>query len=218
MTALALFPLDLVLFPGMQVQLHIFEERYKLMINECVDAQSPFGIVLIRRGRAAGDPAATPFDVGCAAQITQVQRLPLERMNILVTGQRRFRIKSLDHSRPYLLGEVEYFSPSDHELPSVRLRSRQLRPLIIRYLEILSAADDKRVDLELIPRQPRAVAQLACILLQTDNGQKQALLAMDSLAQLTAELLELYRVEVSLLKTRLTPPGDDFNIGPFSSN
>lgn len=218
MTSLALFPLDTVLFPGMQLKLHIFEERYKRMINQCIDAETPFGIVLIKRGREAFGPAANPFDVGCAAHISDVERLPMERMNIVVTGQKRFRIRALDHSQPYLVGDVEFFAPSDDRPQVIRAYSDQLRPLVIRYLSILTASDGAGFDADQIPRQPRAVSQLAAILLQTDNAQKQSLLAIDSLSRLGAVLVELYRIEVALLKARLTPPGADFDIGPFSSN
>ena len=54
---LSLFPLNLVLFPGMPLPLHIFEERYKAMIGDCVEREQPFGIVLIKEGQEVGDPA-----------------------------------------------------------------------------------------------------------------------------------------------------------------
>ena len=218
MASLPLFPLDAVLFPGMQFKLHIFEERYKLMINRCIDADEPFGIVLIKQGREAIGPRAIPCDVGCTAKISDVQRLPIGRMNILVTGHRRFRIRDIDRSEPYLIGEVDYFLPEDDRPDLVRVYSERLRPLLIRYLNILSSSDDKSFDPEQIPHQPRAVTQLASILLQAENPQKQTLLAMDSLSQLASVLVETYLLEVSLLKTRLSPPGSEFNIGPFSSN
>ena len=60
MATLPLFPLNTVLFPGMQLKLHIFEERYKLMINSCIESNQPFGVVLIKEGREAFDPIAIP--------------------------------------------------------------------------------------------------------------------------------------------------------------
>ena len=218
MASLPLFPLNTVLFPGMQLKLHIFEERYKVMINHCIEAEEPFGVVLIRQGREALGPTATPYAVGCTASIGDVQRLPLARMNIVATGRRRFRIKAIDRSKPYLLGEVDFFIPAEDHPEVIRRHSRLLRPLLIRCLEILSSSSDSRFDPAQLPDQPRAVAQIASILLQTDNQQKQELLAMDSLSNLLVTLVEIYRLETMLLAVRLEPPEDEFDIGLFSSN
>ncbi len=218
MPRLTLFPLNTVLFPGMQLKLHIFEERYKLMINRCIEEKEQFGVVLIQQGQEALGPAAVPHGVGCAAAISEVQRLPQERMNIVAVGQRRFRIKSVDRALPYLVGDVEFFLPRDDQPQIARRYVDILRPMLIRYLEAISSSDDTRLAAEQMPRSPRAVAQIASILLQCENLQKQELLAMDSLSRLLVTLVETYRLETALLDVRLSPPGDDFNIGPFSSN
>ena len=202
----------------MQVKLHIFEERYKSMINRCIDAAQPFGVVLIREGDEAGGASAEPYDVGCTADISQVQRLPQGRMNILATGKRRFRIRALDRSQPYLIGEVDYFMPADDKPGLVQAYGKALRPLLLRYVDILTSSADSRFDSSQLPSQPRAVAQIASILLQAENPQKQTLLAMESLSKLLITLVDIYRIETMLLKIRLTPPDDDFNIGFFSSN
>lgn len=218
MASLPLFPLNTVLFPGMQLKLHIFEERYKLMINNCIEANEPFGLVLIKQGREALGPIATPYAVGCTAAISEVQRLPLGRMNITAVGQRRFRIKGIDRGQPFLLADVEYFSPVEDQPELVHRYGGFLRPLLIRYLQVLSASEDASFDPNQIPHRPRAVAQIASILLQTDNAQKQELLSMRSLSRLLRTLVEIYRLETLLLKVRLAPPDKEFNIGPFSSN
>ena len=71
---LPIFPLNAVLFPGAAMPLHIFEERYKLMMGECLRERRPFGVALIRQGREVGEPAE-PLDVGTIAQIAAVERL-----------------------------------------------------------------------------------------------------------------------------------------------
>lgn len=218
MAKLALFPLNTVLFPGMQVRLHIFEDRYKLMINRCIETGDAFGVVLIRKGSDAMGALAEPFMVGCTAKISEVQRLPMQRINIVTVGQRRFRIRELNYSEPYLVGEVEYFMPADDDPPRVRQCGRILRPLLVRYLDTLHADSSNRFDAEQLPDSPRAVAQIASILLHSDNYQKQRLLEMDSLSELLETLIEIYRVETMLLDVRLSPPGKYFDIGPFSSN
>ena len=218
MPEIPLFPLNTVLFPGMQVKLHIFEDRYKMMINRCIEADIPFGIVLISSGQEALGPVATPSEVGCSAKIIEVQRLPLERKNIVAVGHQRFRIRSLDRSNPYLVGDVSFFSPQEDDPNLARRFSRALRPLLVRYLDILATAEDLQFDADQIPRTPKSLAQVASILLQTDNEQKQELLSLDNMSGLLRLLVEIYRLETVLLAIRLSPPGDDFNIGPFSSN
>lgn len=218
MATLPLFPLNTVLFPGMQLKLHIFEERYKLMINRCIESNEPFGVVLIKKGKVAFGPIATPHAVGCAAAINDVQRLPLGRMNITAVGQRRFHIKGIDRSKPYFQGKVEFFVPADDQPDLIKQYCGLLRPLVIRYLEALTSKENASFDLEQIPHRPRSIAQIASILLQTDNAQKQELLAMQSLSRLLLTLVEIYRLETLLLTVRMSPPGQEFNIGPFSSN
>ncbi len=104
---LPLFPLNTVLLPEMPLPLHIFEERYKLMIGRCIEEKSSFGILLINEGEEVGG-GADPFDVGTTAHIIQVERLEEGRMNILVRGERRFRLVERLGESPYLVGRVEY--------------------------------------------------------------------------------------------------------------
>jgi len=68
---LPLFPLNTVLFPGATLPLHVFEERYKQMINQCLESRSPFGVLLIRSGNEVGTPTE-PFEVGTTASIAHV--------------------------------------------------------------------------------------------------------------------------------------------------
>ena len=87
-----LFPLpNLVLFPHIVVPLHIFEERYKTMINACLDSSEVFGLVLLRTG-ADEESEETIHRVGVTARIVEVERLDEGRMNILCEGEQRFRI------------------------------------------------------------------------------------------------------------------------------
>lgn len=102
---LPIFPLNSVLFPGGRLPLHIFEERYTQMINACIDEKRPFGVCLIREGQEVGGPA-TPFDVGCTADIVEVQRLEEGRLNVICTGGERFTINEITQRMPYIIAEV----------------------------------------------------------------------------------------------------------------
>ncbi len=95
-----LFPLSVVLLPGMSLPLHIFEERYKLMIGECIERRVEFGVVLGRAERL--------HDVGCTAEIRQVLRRYSDgRLDILSVGVRRFRVVELREGKPYLEAAIE---------------------------------------------------------------------------------------------------------------
>lgn len=96
-----LFPLDLVLFPGMALPLHIFEPRYKLMIRRCLDEKVEFGVVLARSEGIA--------PVGCTAEILKViKRYPDGRLDILTAGRRLYRVLAVFEGQPYLEASVEY--------------------------------------------------------------------------------------------------------------
>src|SRR5215207_7429183 len=109
MMKLPLFPLNTVLFPGMPLSLHIFEDRYKEMISRCLQDNTPFGVLLIKEGVEALGPLAQPHSIGCTAQITQVQPLDEGRMNLIAIGHERFKLLSLDYALPYLMGDIERF-------------------------------------------------------------------------------------------------------------
>lgn len=109
---LRLFPLNSVLFPGMRMPLHIFEERYRIMIRECIEEDAPFGVLLIRSGAEVG-AGAVPHDVGTTARILQVEYLEDGRMNIFTIGQERFRTLAINTTQPYLRGEVAVLEQAD---------------------------------------------------------------------------------------------------------
>ncbi len=107
---LRLFPLNTVLFPGMRMPLHIFEERYKTMIRECIEEDAPFGVLLIKSGDETGT-GAVPHEIGTTARILQVEYLDDGRMNIFAIGEQRFRIVAINTTQPYLRGEVAVVEP-----------------------------------------------------------------------------------------------------------
>src|SRR5690349_13328361 len=96
-----LFPLpNLVVFPNVIIPLHIFEERYKLMINSCIDSQAVFGLVLLREG-AQEETEQTIHRHGTAVRVVEVERLDGGRMNVLCQAESRFRVARFTQSEPY---------------------------------------------------------------------------------------------------------------------
>ena len=112
---LPLFPLNLVLFPGMRLPLHIFEERYKTMISDCIRRETPFGVLLIKQGPEAGGPAE-PFRIGTTARITQNTQLEGGRLNILTIGEKRFELVDVVSSTPFMIGNIRFLREEQGEI------------------------------------------------------------------------------------------------------
>src|SRR6266567_3347812 len=101
---LPLFPLGAVLYPGMLLPLHIFEERYRQLIRDLLDGTEGrrFGVIAIRKGRETGiDGVHSLYKVGCTAALRRVDRHDDGRFDIVAVGAQRFRLLRLDQTRPY---------------------------------------------------------------------------------------------------------------------
>ena len=202
---LPLFPLRTVLFPGAPLRLHIFEDRYKRMINTCLENNQPFGVVLIRRGVEALGPLAEPFPIGCTARINQVQKLEGRRMNILAIGEERFRIISLDKaSLPYLVGAVETISLEVEDQAALVKQRGALRRLVERYLRMISQTGSAPFGQEELPNDPVPLAYYAAAFVQIPALQKQQILSIHKGLELLVEVHKLYRRELALLKVMLS--------------
>ncbi len=163
---IALFPLDVVLFPGVPLPLHIFEERYQEMVEGCLTGELQFGVVRAQREGLA--------IAGCTASITRVlRRHPDGRIDILCEGGRRFEIEQLDTSRSFLQAEVDFFDDDRQEA------TREDRAeCVALHLEVLTLAgigrDSYALDLD------RDVSFVLAWELPADLGFKQKLLTTRS--------------------------------------
>jgi uncharacterized protein len=210
---LPLFPLHTVLFPGMPLPLYIFEERYKEMMQVCLDEKRPFGVVLIRSGVAEGGPLADPYDVGCVADIVEVQQMEDGRYLIMAVGQERFRIVSLDHSMPYLVGRVEPISFQQEPQNDIDVFVEQLTPWLLEYLGFLADLGQVEFDPAQMPEATEDFINLASAAIQLPQEDKQAILENNKASTVLKELIRMYKKEVILL--RLKPQQDQ---GIFSLN
>ncbi|HEX3052165.1 MAG TPA: LON peptidase substrate-binding domain-containing protein [Aggregatilineaceae bacterium] len=219
MFRLPLFPLNTVLFPGTPITLHIFEPRYQAMMKHCLDTHQPFGVVLIKEGTEALGPLAQPYPIGCTAQITQVERLPEGRMNIVAIGLERFQIHTLSHEQPYLVGMVELL-PLDHvDRLDIAEEGDLLRPWVERYLSVLArAANDFEFDVSQLPEDPLALAYLAAMVVQIPMVQKQTLLSALQASEFLSGIRTIYQREVPLLDAIMSRDMDNPNAGLFSAN
>ena len=133
-----LFPLRSVLCPGVALPLHIFEERYRLMINRCIERGEPFGVVLLREGPEVGPLKGQVAAVGTTAAIRRAGTYPDGRLDILTVGQQRFRLEGVDNvSEPYLVGQVSLLDePVGREIEATD-RAQRVGRRFIEYLELL---------------------------------------------------------------------------------
>ncbi len=195
MQRLPLFPLNVVLFPGAQLPLHIFEQRYRLMIGRCIEERKPFGVVLIREGEEAdASTPAVPHLVGTLAEIESAYRLDDGRMYIVVTGKQRFRINYPLTADPYLVGMVSLL---DDEVGDPEL-AQQVLAKCDQYRRTIVAATGMRSDAFDLPTDPLGLSYGLADLMQVSLQLKQHWLEQsvdERLQQLQAAL----EYELSLL-------------------
>jgi Lon protease-like protein len=181
-----LFPLEVVLFPEAALPLHIFEDRYKEMVNVCRTEQIGFGVVCAQREGLAV--------VGCTAEIIQVlEEYPDGRLDILCQGSKRFEIESLDNSRSFLQAEVDFFI--DEGLPATRAMREECTALHFEILELTGGETTQRAfDLD------KPVAFRFAWASPTDLSFRLELLAMRSDAERTERLIALYATMLPKLR------------------
>lgn len=196
-----LFPLNMVLFPGVPILLHIFEDRYHKMINRCVDEQQPFGIILVEAAQALGSKKAA-HKIGCSAEIVTIQHLENGRMNVAAIGKERFRIHSTNNEQPYLQGEIELIPLADDLIDNrVQQAAEILYPYIDQYIEQLREVVDIQVNWDGLPDDPVELAYLAAYILQIVPEQKQAILEQKTALELLRSVLKEYSLEIHTLKS-----------------
>ena len=184
-----------MLFPGAVLNIHVFEERYRRMIAECLDANEAFGVVLIREGQEAGDPDVMPHEVGTTAEISEVTPLPAGRFHISTTGGRRFRIVRIVSREPYLTADVQFIDDGgdDAEARASDLTHRVLREFR-EYVKLLVAFSGNATEVE-IPHDPVDASYVVGDALQVADALKQRLLELRTAeARLAAELGFLRRL------------------------
>lgn len=172
---LPLFPLNAVLFPGATLPLHIFEERYKQMIQRCLEDNGPFGVVLIRSGSELGEPTE-PFNVGTTAHIAHVQHLPEGRMNLICRGGQRFRLLRTLRQEPYLVAEVAPLATVSQNDAEIHDLADTAAALFAEYYRLYLALSHQWARTLEMPRDPDELADFIGSRLGVSLWTKQRLL------------------------------------------
>jgi Lon protease-like protein len=218
---LPLFPLGTVLYPGLLLPLHVFEERYRQLMHDLLDGSRPqhFGVIAIREGRETGvDGVASLYEIGCVAALRRVNQHDDGRFDVVTAGTQRFRLLNLDQSRPYLQGEVNLLAEGTGGQAAAKLAAQTVQTAFRAYLDALARPGMTRVGIPDLPDDPVALSYLVAASMIIDLPDKQALLAeQDAVARLTAERALLSR-ETTMLRSLTSAPAPDLRYSPYSSN
>jgi Lon protease-like protein len=183
---LPLFPLDVVLFPGIPLPLHIFEPRYKEMIGECLAQHRPFGVVrAVEQGLA---------EVGCTAEIiTVVKEYPDGRMDLVSEGRSRFEVVRVNEERSFLRAEILLIDDEPGSTPGeARAKAIQL------HAELLAIAGAKQ---DLSTADPSLLSFYLAGSLPLDLDFKQKLLGLRSEPQRLTQLISYFETILPNLKS-----------------
>ena len=189
-----IFPLHTILFPHTDLGLHVFEQRYRCLVQRCLGSGEPFGVVLIRRGREVGGPAE-PHCVGTTARIGGYARLPDGRYLLEVEGVRRFRIHSVNGVEAFPQADVAWLKESVGDPVRAHECGLLAEDLLMRYR---TECGDGDIPLEL-PDDPVERSYAVASLLAIDPPEKQALLETEEADVRLAREVSILRRELALL-------------------
>jgi Uncharacterized protein, similar to the N-terminal domain of Lon protease len=206
---LPLFPLGTVLFPGLVLPLHVFEQRYREMVRTLLSRPEPervFGVVAIRRGWEVGQPAdeVDTYDVGCTAEIRKATENPDGTYDIVTVGRDRFQItERILATTPYAQAAVTYLPES----PGPEGAADALGPRVLAaFRSYLRAYRTAAAGQEQLPDDPVVLSHLVAATASLSVPDRQALLAApDTAARLRDELRLLHREITLLQRVRAIP-------------
>jgi len=214
-----------VLFPGLVLPLHVFEERYRLLVRDLLELpedQRQFGVVAIREGREVGiDGVSALFEVGCTARLRRVEPYDDGRYDLVTVGAELFRLTALHEGtadRPYLTGEVEWLPDTAGNDDEATLLGAPVREAYSSYLDALGEATGQQVQVPDLPADPLVLSHLVAATMLLDLADRQDLLEQpDGRTRLRKEL-RLLRREAGFLSVLTAAPAPELARTPYSSN
>ena len=185
-----LFPLpNVVLFPGTLLPLYIFEDRYRMMVQDALSENQTIGVVLIRKAESHMSKTSAVYDVGCSGFISHCERMTNGCFNIVLRGQRRFRILKEDHSKPYRRAMLEYWTEPLSSAELLRQKRERLEQLLTTRLtatESITWMASRMADTDFI----NTLSQY----LELEPAEKQALLEQHGLKERCQSLIDLLEI------------------------
>lgn len=196
---LPIFPLGTVLFPGMPLPLHIFEERYKRMIGRCLDGDRAFGVTLLKDGREVGGPA-TPHEIGTIARIIRAVKLEDGRYDLRTRGASRYHILDSSYEDGYLTARVELIDEEALDLGDLARLRAAVDDQFEQYFGELAELTGTKLDPLTLPDDPTAAAYYVAHYLPIYTWEKQRLLEASSTDLRLYEELRLLRRERGMIR------------------
>jgi len=195
---LPIFPLPTVLFPGMPMPLHIFEERYRKMLADIRASDNLFGLSYF-------DPSASSNEmppaghIGCVAEVAESQALPDGRSNILAVGVIRYAVERyVDRGDSYLVGRPDYFEDDTEDQTSLHFNSRDVATMFMRVANSIRVINDERGNLpDISDTDPQRLSFLVAAAMEIEAETKQELLELRSTSSRLDRLRDLLARVVS---------------------
>ena len=202
-TELPIFPLALVLFPGVPLPLHIFEPRYRQMLSDVRAGNNLFGVSYFDASSSDRD-APDVGEVGCVAEVTETQQFPDGRSNILTVGIIRYRIEEyIDHGTAYLLARVSYFEDDEEDATKLGENAREVAETFTRIAKAVRTINDERASLpDISDTDPQRLSFLVAATMEVDTEVKQELLELRSTAARLERLRDVLERAVSNYEER----------------
>ena len=218
---LPLFPLGAVLYPGMLLPLHIFEDRYRRLVRDLLDGPEPrrFGVIAIRKGRETGvEGVQSLYEIGCTATLRQVEEHQDGRFDLVTVGTQRFRLLALDQTLPYLQGEIELLPDEAVDGAAAAPAVRAVQAAFRGYLDALTEWGGATVRVGDLPDEPVLLSFIVAAAMVIDLPERQALLdEPDALRRLAAERAVLSR-EAAMLRATTSRPAPDLRYTRYNPN
>jgi ATP-dependent Lon protease len=195
---LPLFPLAVVLFPWVPLPLHIFEPRYRQMLDDIRAGHNLFGLSYFDASSSEQEIPAVG-SIGCVAKVTDAQAFPDGRSNILTIGVIRYRIEEyVERGDPYLVARVSYFEDEDEQSELVEERSREVAETFTRIARAVRAINDERANLpNIADTEPQRLSFLVAAAMEVDTDVKQELLELRSTSERLRRLRDILARAVS---------------------
>jgi Lon protease-like protein len=189
---LPLFPLPVVLFPGMPMPLHIFEPRYRKMMADIRAADNLFGLSYF--DSSSSDKDVPPAGhIGCVAEVTETQALPDGRSNILAVGVIRYKVEDyIERGDSYLVVRVSYFEDEAEDEAALAAASREVASMFMRVANAIRVINDERSNLpDINDTEPQKLSFLVAAAMEIEIETKQELLELRSTSERLSRLSDL---------------------------
>ncbi len=195
---LPLFPLPIVLFPGVPLPLHIFEPRYRQMLNDVKSGNGLFGLSYFDASISERE-TPRPGSVGCVAKVTETQAFADGRSNILTVGVIRYRLDEyVDRGDPYLVARVSYFEDDEDDTEAVSESAHDVAETFTRIARAVRTINDERANLpNIADTEPERLSFLVAAAMEVDTEVKQELLELRSTAERLRRLRDILARAVS---------------------